>query len=96
MNHYVLSPRAQHDLASIWDYTAQRWGEDQAERYVRQLQASIEQIASDPGLGAPCDDIRAGYRKHPSGSHLLFYRRIDSGIDIVRILHARMDLPQHL
>jgi plasmid stabilization system protein ParE len=29
---------------------------------------------------------------YPSGSHVLFYRQMaDGGVDIVRILHERMD-----
>jgi plasmid stabilization system protein ParE len=35
--HFALTPRAQRDLAEIWDYTAERWGLDQAETYTRQL-----------------------------------------------------------
>jgi hypothetical protein len=35
--HFVLSPRAQADLDDIWDYTADRWGLDQAETYTRDI-----------------------------------------------------------
>ena len=31
--HFVLTPRARADLDEIWDYTADRWGLDQAETY---------------------------------------------------------------
>ena len=31
---YVLSPRAQTDIEGIWDYTVERWGEEQAIRYM--------------------------------------------------------------
>jgi plasmid stabilization system protein ParE len=31
---YILSPRAQRDMVEIWDYTAENWGDDQAESYV--------------------------------------------------------------
>ena len=36
------------------------------------------------------------YRKYGAGSHVLFYRSVKAGIDIVRILHGRMDFEQHL
>jgi plasmid stabilization system protein ParE len=32
-----------------------------------------------------------GYRKYPSGSHLHLHRCAAGGIEIVRILHNRMD-----
>ena len=96
MTRYVLSPRARADLADIWDYTATRWGAERAEHYLRQLQACIEAAAVEPRLGRSCDDIRSGYRKYPAGSHVLFYRVLGNGIDVVRILHGRMDFGQHL
>lgn len=96
MSRYVVSPRARADLDEIWDYTAERWGVDRAETYVRLLQRAIETVADDPRRGRPCGDVRAGYRKYPAGSHRLFFRKADAGIDIVRILHGRMDFERHL
>jgi len=68
----------------------------EAETYIRQIQHGCGIIADDPRLGRPCDDIRAGYRKFKSGSHFLFYRPINDGVEIVRILHSSMDFNQHL
>jgi toxin ParE1/3/4 len=93
---YVLSPRAQIDVEEIWEYTLSRWGVDQAEGYLRQLQAAIEAVAFEPGRGRPCDDLRAGYYRFPVGSHVLFYRLTGGNVDIVRILHRRMDFDRHL
>ena len=96
MTRFVLSARAQGDIEEIWNYTAKHWGPAQAERYIRLIQAEIEEISSDPFRGRSCEDVRPGYRKSQAGSHLLFYRITDRGIDIVRILHQRMDLERHL
>jgi toxin ParE1/3/4 len=93
---YVISPRAQADIEEIWDYTAARWDIDQAERYIRAIRGAIEMVADDPQLGRRCDDIRVGYRKFPIGSHVLFYRFGRAGLDVVRILHQRMDFARHL
>jgi toxin ParE1/3/4 len=96
MKRYVLSPRAQGDLEEIWTYTVDRWGSEQAEIYLRQLKSAIEAVAADPRLGRSCDHIRAGYHKYPAASHLLFYRLTAAGIDVIRILHRRMDFARHL
>jgi toxin ParE1/3/4 len=93
---YVLSPRARADVDDIWDYTADRWGLDQAETYTRDLWQRIEAVAAHPAMGEECSDIRAGYYKISAGSHVLFYRLIAEGIDIVRILHERMDFGRHI
>ena len=96
MSRYVLSPRAQDDLSDIWDYTAERWGAEQADEYLRILQHAIEMVADDPRKGRSCDEVRAGYRKYSAGSHMLIYRKIEIGIDVVRVLHGRMDFERHL
>jgi toxin ParE1/3/4 len=96
MSRFVLSPRARDDLDGIWNYTARRWGPDQAERYVRQIAEAVELIAETPSLGRDCDHVRQGYRKFPVGSHVLFYRAIDDSVDVVRVLHQRMDFDRHL
>jgi toxin ParE1/3/4 len=96
MMRYVLRPRAQRDIEDIWDYTAAAWGAAQAENYIRQIQRSLDAISLDPNRGRACDDIRAGYRKLLTGSHFVFYRVGADGIDVVRILHQRMDFEQHI
>jgi toxin ParE1/3/4 len=93
---YVLSPRAQTDLDEIWAYTEDHWGLDQAETYTRDIWQRIEDVAERPTIGQDCSDIRAGYYKISCGSHFLFYRLIAQGIDIVRILHERMDFERHI
>jgi toxin ParE1/3/4 len=93
---FVLSPRAETDLDEIWDYTADRWGLDQAETYTRDIWQRIQAVAERPEIGQNCSDIRAGYYKISCGSHFLFYRLIAEGIDVVRILHERMDYDSHL
>lgn len=97
MSRYLLSPAARADLDEIWDYTCQRWGIEQAEDYLRQLQRSIERAADDPRIGETIDQVRPGYLKLASGSHVVFYRlTADSAVDVIRILHQRMDIDRHL
>ena len=96
MTGYVLSPLAQADMDEIWDYTDERWGIVQAKQYVRELQRAIETVARDPRRGRACDDIRPGYRKFPAGAHIIFFLPLGDRVQIVRILHQRMDFDQHL
>ena len=93
---FVLTPRAHADLDEIWDYTADRWGLERAETYIRQLWKDNRTIADSPSLGRECPEVRPGYSKYPSGSHVLFYRLTDDGIEVGRILHERMDYERHI
>ncbi|MSP00179.1 MAG: type II toxin-antitoxin system RelE/ParE family toxin [Acetobacteraceae bacterium] len=92
---YTISPRARRDIEEIWAHTGKHWGTDQAEFYTRQIGRDIARVAEQPAIGRACPEVRAGYRKYPSGSHVLFYRLIEGGIDVVRILHERMDFGRH-
>ena len=95
----MLSPAARAGLEQIWDYSSERWDDDQAEEYLREVQRAIERIVSNPTVGRDCNDVRPGYRKHKHavGSHTLYYRiGGDDVIDVLRVLHQRMDADRHL
>lgn len=96
MKSYRLTPAAQRDLSSIWDFTQERWDENQAEIYLAEVREAIERVAADPQRGRVCDEIREGYRRYSIGSHLVFYVERADGVDVIRILHQRMDPTRHL
>ncbi|MDF1486922.1 type II toxin-antitoxin system RelE/ParE family toxin [Tessaracoccus caeni] len=96
MRQYRLTPAAQRDLSSIWDFTVERWDVDQAETYVNEIRSAIERIAADPRRGRACDEIREGYRRYSIGSHLVFYVEAIDAVEVIRILHQRMDPTRHL
>ena len=94
---YRLTPQAERDLEEIWFYTFENWSAEQADRYHNQIMAAIEGLADGSRQGRAIDDIRTGYRKLAVASHFLFYRIADAGmIDIIRILHQRMDAASRL
>jgi toxin ParE1/3/4 len=90
---FRFSQRAEADLTDIARYTLQRWGEDQAIRYLDDLEACCQQLADHPDLGRACDEIRPGLRRMEHGRHVVFYRHDATGVLISRVLHQRM-LPE--
>lgn len=96
---FRLSAKAKGDLVSIAKYTEHKWGKNQRRVYLKQLDDCFKQLddcfkqlAESPALGVKCDYIRKGYRKFPSGSHVIFYKQSQrSLIDIIRVLHKRSD-----
>jgi toxin ParE1/3/4 len=93
---YRLSPKAQDDMESVWLYTLSQWGLEQTERYIDELSAAFNLLASNPGLGKRCEHIRAGYRKHPTLRHVIYYREVDDGIEIIRTLHDQQLATRYL
>lgn len=96
MPEILIRPRAREDLKAVWRYSLRQWGERQADLYLQQLDHGIRSLVEFPDIGSPCDHIRAGYRKLQINRHLIFYRRRDQHIDIVRVLHQAMDVESHL
>ncbi len=95
MGSFRLTQLAASDLRSIGRYTQATWGREQRDRYLAKLDRSFHMLAQEPQRGRACDVIRAGYFKYHVGRHLIFYRMAQDGIDIIRILHDRMDIESH-
>lgn len=92
MKHFSLTRAALDDLRQIARFSERQWGVERRNRYLAQIDATFHALGENPALGTACDDITPGYRKFPQGSHLIFYRTGQSSrIEIVRILHKRMD-----
>ncbi|MDR7222180.1 type II toxin-antitoxin system RelE/ParE family toxin [Aminobacter aminovorans] len=92
----IFSPAAEADLEQIWRYTAETWNPDQADEYIMQIHSSCTELATGRRKGRSLADIRAGYLKLSIGSHFIVYRIVDETIDVVRILHQRMDIGPRL
>ncbi|WP_316364900.1 type II toxin-antitoxin system RelE/ParE family toxin [Candidatus Thiodiazotropha sp. CDECU1] len=92
-----LKAKARDDLIAIAVFTQKRWGKDQRNKYLKQLDDSFHQLAENPNLGIACDYIRPGYRKFPVISHTIYYRlSSDKCVEIIRVLHKHMDVSSKL
>jgi toxin ParE1/3/4 len=91
-----FTPRARREIEEIWEYSADQFGLDRADLYLRDIQRPAMTVAEDPRRGLACDKIRSGYRKFSVGSHILFFKASASRVVIVRILHRRMDFGRHI
>ena len=91
-----LTPAAQGHLVDIWAYTSEQWGEEQADSYLRNMESGLRRLAANPGLGKPRPELKAQCRSLPMGSHVVFYLPGKGGIDVIGVLHARMDVEDWL
>ena len=97
MSGVVLSPKAKAGLSDVWDYTYSEWGVDQAEKYIRELWATMQEQTRDLTKSVDSGDVRKGYRKVRSGSHVIFFKVTRDGVVVVvRILHQKMDFDRHI
>lgn len=96
MGTFYLTNAAKADLKDIGRYTQREWGHAQRDKYLAMLDDCFHSIAAQPLKGQDCSYIREGYRKQRAASHVIFYRQVDTGVEIVRILHGSMDIERRL
>lgn len=112
MARFRLSSLARTDLAQILAVSAERWGLEGRRRYAALLAAAMRKAAAHPDGMATRDraDLSRGVRslhlRHVrSGDgervkqpvHVLFYRVVRRDlVEIVRVLHERMEPSRHL
>ena len=96
-NKYRISKQAINDLNDIWIYTLNKWSKEQADRYFDLIIGEIEFITDNFLSGKSAEQTRKNYRVTKVKFHLIFYRKVENGIiEIVRILHQRMNIKKRL
>lgn len=97
MAKYYLTNRAVADLAEIWDYTYEEWSERPANKYYQNLLESCQEVANNPNFGKKYDIVSKDLLGFKSNHHIIFFRVISpKEIEILRILHERMDLKSRI
>ncbi len=94
----VFSKRAIEDLSGIWNYTADMWGEQQADSYYNAIiEMCRKMTAKSPSIQREYTEIGTGIYGVKVFKHIVFYRiSHEDVVEIIRILHERMDLRQHM
>ena len=97
MAKFKFTNKAVYDLTQIWNYTLNKWSEDQADRYYHMLLENCKEVANNPELGKNYSGITENLFGFKAGRHIIFYRRIDENeVEITRILHEQMDIENRI
>jgi len=97
MASYTLTAKAKEDINNIWEYTVDTWSERQADNYYEILIEAFKKLSFNPSIGKTYSDVTSGILGYHVGKHLIFYRTAgEKEIIIIRVLHERMDIGQHV
>jgi toxin ParE1/3/4 len=91
-----LTEIAQADLKSIRRYSERRWGSEQTGHYLSALQNTMKRLAAGTTASRARDDLRPGLQMVASGRHCIFFEPDEHRVLVIRILHQRMDFPNHV
>jgi plasmid stabilization system protein ParE len=87
-----IQEAASHRLDEVYRYTRDRWGGEQAERYITGLFEAFDKIETHEVTSRPVPaefGVEGYFFRYER--HVVYWRRLsDGGIGIVTILHERM------
>lgn len=85
-------------LLEIWDYTERKWGESQADRYIRGMFAAIHEAADSRHRWRPViDEFLSGVYYIRYERHFIFFRILSvDTIGVITVLHENMNIPRRL
>ena len=96
MRVYVFSKEAENDLVEIYRYGFINYGENKADLYIETLKEKCQFLADVPNLCPDRDEFNPPVKIHHHRKHLIIYVIENDDILIVRLLHDRMDIQQHM
>ncbi|MEQ8465706.1 type II toxin-antitoxin system RelE/ParE family toxin [Coleofasciculus sp. E1-EBD-02] len=91
MSRLKLSDQAAQDIEDIWNYIAQE-NPQAADNILDKLRERFFLLTKFPELGRVRPDLAPSVRGFPVGNYIIFYRSLEQGIEIVRVLRGSRDL----
>ena len=84
-----LRPRAEADLAEIWDHTVAQWSLAQAERYLDGLHDTLNLLCTHPEIARLHHDHTPPARFYPYRAHLVIFTADQTFVEVIRVVHQR-------
>lgn len=88
----VFTIPASRDLENILDYIADRGGVNRAENVLSQINQKCRTLANFPNMGKGREELLPALRSFPMDNYIIFYRPIEEGIEVLRIVSGYRDL----
>jgi toxin ParE1/3/4 len=92
MKQFRVSEMAQTDLDEIWFYIAQD-NFEAADRLIAGVVSRFPKLASMPELGVRRNELAGNLRSFAVGNYVIFYRSVETGVEIARVLHGARNFP---
>ena len=83
---------ASRDIEQILDSVASQSGFDAAEKFLTLVNQKCGRLAQFPMMGRSRAELGFGMRSFPFAPYLIFYRQIEDGVEIVRVVSGYRDL----
>jgi toxin ParE1/3/4 len=96
MPQFKVSSNARQDLFDIGIYTQNQFGIKQRRLYLNEVADKFALLANKPEIGIKRYNLRTDYYSILIKKHIVFYKKQNYGIRIIRVLHQSMEFDKHL
>jgi toxin ParE1/3/4 len=83
---------AKQDLRDIWRGLAEYSGLSVADSKLANIESKFQVLVQFPNSGRSRDELLVGLRSYPAGDFVIFYRTLETTVEVVRVLHGRRDI----
>lgn len=83
---------ASRDVESIIDLIADNSSFNAAERFLNKINDKCRTLANFPSIGRRRDELAPLLRSFPVEDYLIFYRPVEGGIEVLRVVSGYRDL----
>lgn len=91
----IFTGPARKQVRDIIAHSHKTYGPMTAQIYVQSMQNILSHLDKNPGTGRKRDELGPDIVSFPSGSHMICYRVIPVGIEVLAVIHQRDDVGKY-
>jgi len=91
----IFTGPARKQVRDINAHSHKTYGPMTAQIYVQGMQNTLSHLDKNPGTGRKRDELGPNILSFPRGSHMIFYRLVPGGIEVLAVIHQRDDVGKY-
>lgn len=93
MSGHILSLTAEDDLVAIWCYVFEFEASDRrANEKIKKIYKTFDKLAAFPEFGTPREEYGPGVVGFPCDLWVVYFRRCNEGVEIIRVTGEEEDV----
>lgn len=91
MPRVLRTTQAEIDLLDIWCSVGQE-SITAADKLLESLEKKFQTLSIHPQMGRIREEFSRSLRSFSTGTYVIFYKPIEDGIEVIRVLHGARDI----
>ena len=91
MVEYILTDEAWQNIAWVYREGLDRFGEDQADKYLEEFYHLFELLADNPHMGVDFEGQGRKFQRYAHKSHIIIFEPDENGVKILNVFYSSSD-----